>query len=145
MSGNMAFEERNCSKEPKYIKELKELLGYVRFPALIVNGMDLCEVMGLYDYMSKPDQLMLMLKWDGIRECIDKCCEKTKQFLEGSVECIDECCEETGQFLDECCEDTEQFLDESGECIEECLDETVEFLDEGTDKVIDMFKDLFGS
>ncbi|KAL8135161.1 hypothetical protein AgCh_009991 [Apium graveolens] len=44
MGGNVVFEERNCSKEPKYLTELQELVGNdnVRFPMVIVNGKDLC-------------------------------------------------------------------------------------------------------
>ncbi|KAL1819891.1 hypothetical protein ACET3Z_014760 [Daucus carota] len=55
VSGNVVFEERNCSKEPKYLIELQELVGNdkVRFPMVIVNGKDLCgeeEVEGLEDF-----------------------------------------------------------------------------------------------
>ncbi|KAK1388343.1 hypothetical protein POM88_016521 [Heracleum sosnowskyi] len=55
MGGNVLFEERNCSKEPKYLTELQELVGNdnVRFPMVIVNGKDLCgeeEVEGLEDF-----------------------------------------------------------------------------------------------
>lgn len=58
MSGNVVFEERNCSKEPKYLRELEELVGNdkVRFPMVIVNGKDLCgeeEVEGLDDFENK--------------------------------------------------------------------------------------------
>lgn len=54
ISGNVVFEERNCSKEPKYLTELQELVGNdVRFPMVIVNGKDLCgeeEVEGLENF-----------------------------------------------------------------------------------------------
>ncbi|KAK1388342.1 hypothetical protein POM88_016520 [Heracleum sosnowskyi] len=55
MGGNVLFEERNCSKEPKYLTELQELVGNdnVRLPMVIVNGKDLCgeeEVEGLEDF-----------------------------------------------------------------------------------------------
>lgn len=58
MSGNVVYEERNCSKEPKYLRELEELVGNdkVRFPMVIVNGKDLCgeeEVEGLDDFENK--------------------------------------------------------------------------------------------
>ncbi|KAK1383049.1 hypothetical protein POM88_020784 [Heracleum sosnowskyi] len=58
MSGNVVFEERNCSKEPKYLRELEELVGNdkVRFPMVTVNGKDLCgeeEVEGLDDFDKK--------------------------------------------------------------------------------------------
>nr|XP_017234331.1 PREDICTED: disease resistance protein RLM3-like isoform X2 [Daucus carota subsp. sativus]XP_017234333.1 PREDICTED: disease resistance protein RLM3-like isoform X2 [Daucus carota subsp. sativus]XP_017234334.1 PREDICTED: disease resistance protein RLM3-like isoform X2 [Daucus carota subsp. sativus]XP_017234335.1 PREDICTED: disease resistance protein RLM3-like isoform X2 [Daucus carota subsp. sativus] len=53
-SGNVVYEERNCSIEPRYLRELKDLVGNdkVRFPMVIVNGKDLCgeeEVEGFYD------------------------------------------------------------------------------------------------
>ena len=40
MTGNVVFEERNCSKESEYMRELEELVGNdrVRFPMVIVNG-----------------------------------------------------------------------------------------------------------
>ena len=55
VSGNVVFEERNCSKEPKYLIELQELVGTekVRFPMVVVNGKDLCgeeDVEGLEDF-----------------------------------------------------------------------------------------------
>ena len=58
LSGNVVFEERNCSKEPIYLKDLEELVGKekVRFPLVIVNGKDLCgeeEVEGLDDFEDK--------------------------------------------------------------------------------------------
>lgn len=55
-NGNVAFEERSCSKDPKYVKELQELVGddkMIRFPMVIVNGRDLCgedEFEGLEDF-----------------------------------------------------------------------------------------------
>lgn len=44
MSGNVVFEERNYLKEPKYVWDLEERVGYdkVGFPALIVNGKIFC-------------------------------------------------------------------------------------------------------
>lgn len=59
------FEERNCSKERKYFRELEELVGNdkVRFPTLIVNGKDLCgneEVEGLYNYENKGKLISLL-------------------------------------------------------------------------------------
>lgn len=57
VNGKVVHEERNCSKEPKYLTELKELVGNdkLRFPTVIVNGKDLCgeEVEGLDDYENK--------------------------------------------------------------------------------------------
>lgn len=55
MRNNVLFEERNCHKDPKYIKELQELVGHnnVELPMLIVNGKDLCgeeEIEGLEDF-----------------------------------------------------------------------------------------------
>lgn len=53
MSKNkVVFEERNCHKEPKYIKELEELVGdgKIILPMIFVNGKNLCgeeEVDGL--------------------------------------------------------------------------------------------------
>ncbi|XP_074359354.1 disease resistance protein RPV1-like [Apium graveolens] len=63
--GKVAFEERNCSKEPRYIRELEELLGNnrVRFPTVIVNGKDLCgeeEVEGLDNFMEKPTLIAML-------------------------------------------------------------------------------------
>lgn len=64
MGGNIVFEERNCSKEPKYFRELEVLVGNdkVRFPMLIVNGKDLCgnEVEGLYNYENKGKLISLL-------------------------------------------------------------------------------------
>ncbi|KAL1827701.1 hypothetical protein ACET3Z_006113 [Daucus carota] len=63
--GNVVFEERNCSKEAIYLKELEELVGKekVRFPMVIVNG-KICvekkEVEGLDDFEDKQ-KLMLVL------------------------------------------------------------------------------------
>ncbi|XP_074355590.1 uncharacterized protein LOC141695231 isoform X2 [Apium graveolens] len=63
--GNVVFEERNCSKEPRYLRELEELVGKdgVRFPMVIVNGKDLCGegVEGLDDYENKH-KLVSVLK-----------------------------------------------------------------------------------
>ncbi|KAK1394374.1 hypothetical protein POM88_013430 [Heracleum sosnowskyi] len=58
-NGNVAFEERNCSKDPNYVKQLQELLGddkLIRFPMVIVNGRDFCgeeEVVGLEDFQDR--------------------------------------------------------------------------------------------
>lgn len=56
-NGKVEFEERNCSEEPKYVKELQELVGddkMIRFPMVIVNGRDFfCgedEIQGLEDF-----------------------------------------------------------------------------------------------
>nr|XP_017234741.1 PREDICTED: disease resistance protein RML1B-like isoform X2 [Daucus carota subsp. sativus] len=59
-SGNVVYEVRNCSDEPMYVSELKELLGKkkVRLPTVIVNGKDLCgeeEVEGFYDIEMKQE------------------------------------------------------------------------------------------
>lgn len=63
MSGDVVFEERSCSKDPKYLRELEELVGYdkVRFPTVIVNGKDLCGEEEVYDFENKQT-LIAMLK-----------------------------------------------------------------------------------
>ena len=66
LSGKLVFEERNCSKEPIYLKELEELVGKekVRFPMVIVNGKDLCreeEVESLDDFKNKQKLIMSAL------------------------------------------------------------------------------------
>lgn len=55
---NVVFVERNCFKDPKYIRELRELVRKkeLRFPTVIVNGKDLCgeeEVEGLEGFRLK--------------------------------------------------------------------------------------------
>ncbi|KAL1826427.1 hypothetical protein ACET3Z_004839 [Daucus carota] len=66
MSGHVVFEERNCSQESEYMRDLEELVGNdkVRFPMVIVNGKDLCgveEVEGL-DYFENKQKLISVLK-----------------------------------------------------------------------------------
>ncbi|XP_063942716.1 uncharacterized protein LOC135150370 [Daucus carota subsp. sativus] len=66
LSGKVVFEERNCSKEPIYLKELEELVvkEKVRFPMVILNGKDLCgeeEVDGLDDFGDKQKLLLSVL------------------------------------------------------------------------------------
>ena len=66
-SGNVVYEERNCSIEPRYLRELKDLVGNdkVRFPMVIVNGKDLCgeeEVEGFYDAGRITDVSLLFTK-----------------------------------------------------------------------------------
>ncbi|XP_063938551.1 uncharacterized protein LOC135148218 [Daucus carota subsp. sativus] len=66
LSGKVVFVERNCSKEPIYLKELEELVGKekVRFPMVIVNGKDLCreeEVESLDDFKNKQKLIMSAL------------------------------------------------------------------------------------
>ncbi|WOG86902.1 hypothetical protein DCAR_0206121 [Daucus carota subsp. sativus] len=65
MSGNVVFEERNCSTESEYMRELEELVGNdrVRFPMVIVNGKDLCgeeEVEGLDDFENKQKLISVL-------------------------------------------------------------------------------------
>lgn len=65
-SGNVVYEERNCTNEPRYLRELKELVGNdkVRFPTVIVNGKDLCgeeEVDGFYDIEVKQKLIGLLM------------------------------------------------------------------------------------
>lgn len=60
-NGNVVFEERNCSKDSKYVKELQELVGddkMIRFPMVIVNGRDFCgeeEFEGLEDFEGRGE------------------------------------------------------------------------------------------
>lgn len=90
-TGNFVFEERNCSKEPKYILDLLDY-DKVRFPMLIVYGKDFCgeeQVEGLDDFESKR-QVMLLLKsiyWDEIVEnSLDECFDETAKFLRRRVD-----------------------------------------------------------
>ncbi|KAK1357442.1 hypothetical protein POM88_050698 [Heracleum sosnowskyi] len=73
-TGKIVHEEKNCSKEPKYLTELEELVGNnkVRFPMVIVNGKDLCgeEVEGLDNYeiyraRSMKDIIRIIKRFDG--------------------------------------------------------------------------------
>lgn len=64
---NVTFEERKCNKDPKYIKELEELVGSdkVELPMVIVNGKDLCgeeEVEGLEDLAIQLKQQLNTMK-----------------------------------------------------------------------------------
>lgn len=71
VSGKVAFEERNCSKEPNYVRELEELVGNdrVRFPTLIVNGKDLCGEEEVDDFPNKQS-VAAMLNLCYTMQCI---------------------------------------------------------------------------
>lgn len=69
-TGHVVFEERNCSKEPKYFREL---LGYdkVRFPMVVVNGKDLCgeeQAEGLDDFKYKCELVSVLKMIYGRRQ-----------------------------------------------------------------------------
>ncbi|KAL1827728.1 hypothetical protein ACET3Z_006140 [Daucus carota] len=76
-SGNVVYEVRNCSDEPMYVSELKELLGKkkVRLPTVIVNGKDLCgeeEIPDLLLERGLSKLLKLLLKGSQVNSCSDQ-------------------------------------------------------------------------